>query len=59
MIMQEHIDAYSRYMLHHELRTNMTEYDMEITIERALEKYPGVKPEIISDNGIQYISKDF
>ncbi len=57
--MQEHIDAYSRYMLHHELRTNMTEYDMEITIERALEKYPGVKPEIISDNGIQYISKDF
>ena len=32
---------------------------MEITIQRALEKFPNVSPRIISDNGSQYISKDF
>jgi len=37
----------------------MTEVDVEIVIQGALEKYPGVKPRIISDNGSQYISKDF
>jgi transposase InsO family protein len=53
------MDGYSRYIVHHELRTSMTEYDVELTVQRALEKYPGVKPRIISDNGSQYISKDF
>jgi putative transposase len=53
------IDGYSRYIVHHELRRNMTEYDVEITVQRALEKYPGVKPQTISDNGPQFISKDF
>lgn len=53
------IDGYSRYIVHHELRQNMQEFDVEITIQRALEKYPGFKPRIISDNGTQFISKDF
>lgn len=53
------LDGYSRYIVHHELRINMTEYDVEITIQRALEKYPFAKPKIISDNGTQYVSKDF
>jgi len=53
------IDGYSRYIVHHELRQNMQEFDVQITIQRALEKYPGYKPRIISDNGSQYISKDF
>lgn len=53
------IDGYSRYIIHHELRQNMQEFDVEITIQRALEKYPGCKPRIISDNGTQFISKDF
>jgi len=53
------IDGYSRYIINHELRTNMQEYDVQIVIQRALEKYPGVKPRIITDNGSQYISKDF
>jgi putative transposase len=53
------IDGYSRYIIHHELRMNMQEYDVEITIQRALEKYLGVKPRLITDNGSQYISKDF
>lgn len=53
------IDGYSRYIVHHELRLNMEEYDVEITLQRALEKYPAEKPRLISDNGSQYISKDF
>lgn len=53
------IDGYSRYNLHHELRMNMQEYDVQLTIQRALEKYPNAKPRLISDNGSQYVSKDF
>jgi putative transposase len=53
------IDGYTRYIVHHELRHSMCEYDVEITLQRALEKFPGVQPRIISDNGSQFISKDF
>lgn len=53
------MDGYSRYILHHELRTQMSEYDVQITIQRAKEKYPYATPRIISDNGTQFISKDF
>jgi putative transposase len=53
------MDGYSRYILHHELRTSMTEFDVEITIQRAHEKYPNEKPRIISDNGSQYKSLEF
>jgi transposase InsO family protein len=37
----------------------MQEYDIEVTLQQALEKFPGTKPRIISDNGTQFISKDF
>lgn len=53
------IDGYSRYIVNHELRTHMQEYDVEITIQKAIEKFPGVKPRVITDNGTQFISKDF
>jgi transposase InsO family protein len=53
------IDGYSRYIVHHELRKNMQEFDVEITLQRALEKYPLSHPRIITDNGSQYVSKDF
>jgi putative transposase len=32
---------------------------IEIILERAKERYPGVRPRIISDNGPQFIAKDF
>jgi len=38
---------------------SMQEFDVQITIQRALKKYPDCKPRIISDNGSQFISKDF
>jgi transposase InsO family protein len=53
------LDGYSRYIIHHELRTSMKELDVEKTIQKAHEKYPDKKPKLISDNGSQYISKEF
>jgi len=53
------MDGYSRYIVHHELRTNMTELDVEMVMQRAVEKYPDKKPKLITDNGSQYLSKDF
>jgi putative transposase len=52
-------DGYSRYVVHHDLRLHMQETDIEIVLQGAIEKYPSAKPRIISDNGRQYISKDF
>ena len=37
----------------------MEEYDVQITIQKALEKFPEARPRIISDNGSQFISRDF
>ena len=53
------LDGYSRYMVHWEIREQMKEKDVEIILQRAREKYPGEKPRIISDNGPQFISRDF
>lgn len=53
------LDGYSRYIVHWEIRETMTAMDVEIIIQRAQEKFPGVTPVIISDNGPQFIAKDF
>jgi transposase InsO family protein len=37
----------------------MTEADIEIILQRAKELYPDARPQIISDNGPQFIAKDF
>jgi putative transposase len=55
----EDLDGYSRFLVHWDLHEQMTETDIEIIPERAKERYPGVKPRIISDNGPQFIAKDF
>lgn len=53
------LDGYSRFIVHWEIREKMEEQDVEVIVTRALEKHPGVKPRIISDNGPQFIAKDF
>lgn len=53
------LDGFSRYIVHWEIREKMEELDVEVVVARALEKNPGVKPRIISDNGPQFIAKDF
>jgi transposase InsO family protein len=52
------LDGASRFIIHWELRARMTELDVELTIERAKERFPGARPRIISDNGPQFIAKD-
>ena len=53
------LDGYSRYIVHWELRETMKEAEVETVVQRGLEKFPGVTPRIISDNGPQFIARDF
>ena len=53
------LDGYSRAIVHWDLRESMTEAEIEIILQRAREKYPEAKPRIISDNGPQFIARDF
>lgn len=53
------LDGYSRFIVHWEIRESMTEADVTTILQRAREIFPGVTPRIISDNGPQFIAKDF
>ncbi|HXN74662.1 MAG TPA: IS3 family transposase [Candidatus Acidoferrales bacterium] len=53
------LDGYSRSIVHWDLRESMKEAEIEMILERAKEKYPEAKPRIISDNGPQFIARDF
>jgi transposase InsO family protein len=53
------LDGYSRFIVHWEIRESMKEKDVEIIVQRAREAFPDVKPRIISDNGPQFICRDF
>lgn len=53
------IDGASRYLIHWEIKAAMKESDVELILQKALEKFPGVRPRLISDNGPQFVAKDF
>jgi transposase InsO family protein len=53
------LDGYSRYIVHWEIRESMTEADIETILQRAREAFPGTTPRIISDNGPQFVARDF
>ena len=55
------LDGYSRAIIHHEVRLDMTTTDVEIVIERALPHLPPgtPPPRLISDNGSAYVSLEF
>jgi len=53
------LEGCSRFIVHWEIREQMTERDVEIIIQRAKEKFPEARPRIISDNGPQFIARDF
>ena len=46
-------------VVHWEIRETMKEAEVETIIQRARESFPGERPRIISDNGPQFIAKDF
>jgi transposase InsO family protein len=49
------IDGHSRFVVHWDIREQMTEQDVQLTIQRAHELYPEARPRIISDNGKQFV----
>ncbi len=53
------LDGFSRLIVHWEIRTQMTEADIEIILQRGRERFPDARPRIISDNGPQFIARDF
>jgi transposase InsO family protein len=53
------LDGFSRYVLNWDIRESMTEAAIEIILQGAKEKCPDARPRIISDNGPQFIAKDF
>jgi transposase InsO family protein len=53
------LDGYSRVIVHWDLREAMTELDVECIVQRAREKFPEARPRIITDNGPQFIARDF
>ena len=53
------LDGYSRFVVHWEIRPTMLEAEVETILQRAREQYPGEHPRIISDNGPQFIARDF
>jgi putative transposase len=52
-------DSYSRYVVHWDIRAAMTAADIKIVLQRAREKFPQTSPRIISDNGPQFMARDF
>jgi putative transposase len=53
------LDGCSRFLVHWDLRESMKEADLEMILERAKEKCPEARPRIISDNGPQFMARDF
>lgn len=53
------LDGFSRYLTHWEIREAMKEQDVEVIIQRAREAFPDAQPRIITDNGPQFVARDF
>src|SRR5213594_320670 len=53
------LDGFSRSIVHWDLRESMREAVIEIILQAAKEKHPEARPRIISDNGPQFIARDF
>ena len=53
------IDGFSRFIVNHGLFEDMKTETITTLIQEAKDKYNRVSPRIISDNGTQFISKEF
>jgi putative transposase len=53
------LDGCSRANLQWEIRESMTEREVELVLQKAREKYPDTKPRVISDNGPQFVAREF
>ena len=53
------LDAYSRYIVHWELLSSMRADNVTDVVHAALDKYPGVHPQVVHDRGSQFTGKEF
>lgn len=53
------LDGCSRYVVHSDIRESMTECDIELVLQRARELFPTARARLITDNGPQFIARDF
>jgi hypothetical protein len=53
------LDGANRAIVHWEIRESMKEWEVECVLQRARELVPEARPRVISDNGPQFIAKDF
>ena len=53
------LDGASRFIVHWEIRESMKERDVELVLERAKERFPEARPRLITDNGSQFVARDF
>jgi len=53
------LDGYSRYIVHWDLRESMKDEDVGVVMQAAKEKYPDYCPRYISDNGKQFVGREF
>jgi putative transposase len=53
------LDGFSRFIVHWDIRKTMEEGEIETILQRARERHPHVTPRIITDNGPQFIARDF
>jgi putative transposase len=53
------LDGCSRFIVHWEIGPQMEESDVQLILQRAREAHPDATPRIITDNGPQFIAKDF
>ncbi len=53
------LDGFSRAIIHWEIREQMKEPDVDLILQRAYERYPEEQARVITDNGPQFVSRDF
>ena len=53
------LDGFSRALVYWEIREQMKTQDVEIVLLRAKEAWPNAKPRLITDNGPQFVARDF
>ena len=53
------IDAYSRYVVAWDLCWRLTDDAMALVLRTALDRTPGVSPEIVTDNAPEFVGRDF
>lgn len=53
------LDGFSRFIVHWDIADSMKESDVELIVQKALEKFVKENPRLISDNGPQFKAKEF